>query len=150
MAFLLKNRLELIHALLGQGPVNTGEEVAEIQDVGRIVRHANSLSRERRINQRGGSSNSGTGSTLRSGLWIGLGRVRPPCLNLLCLSQKPPFRAVLIWVDSQLACGTVHQPTWWTLAEDVRKWLLSGEDLWIPDLEHPLVPDILDPYDYAA
>jgi len=51
------------------------------------------------------------------------------------------------WVDAQCACGTVHQPTWWTIAEDVRTWLLSGEDLWIPDLSHSTIEEIVADYD---
>jgi len=38
---------------------------------------------------------------------------------------------------------TAASSLWWTIAEDVRKWLLSGEDLWIPDLQHPPVEETL-------
>jgi len=38
----------------------------------------------------------------------------------------------------------------WTIAEDVRTWLLSGEDLWIPDLNNLLSTQSVADYDWAV
>lgn len=47
--------------------------------------------------------------------------------------------------------GKARDPQrWWTIAEDVRTWLLSGEDLWIPDLNKPLSEEPVVDNDWSA